>query len=63
MDVAEEPIAELRRIYDWYKPLIPYYEERGRNPLVPRVKDYLAQKGVEREFGKPVPVIRGPKAK
>lgn len=63
VDVAEEPIAELRRIFDWYQPLIPYYEERGRNPLVPRVKDYLAQKGVERDFGKPVPVTRGPKAK
>jgi len=62
VDIAEEPIAELRRIYDWYKPLIPYYEERARNPLVPRVKDYLAQKGINREFGKPVPVTRGPKA-
>ncbi len=63
VDVAEEPVAELRRIFNWYKPLIPYYEERGRNPLVPRVKDYLAKQGVERAFGKPVPVTRGPKAK
>lgn len=62
VDVSEEPIAELRRIYNWYKPLVPYYEERGRNPLVPRVKDYLAKKGIRREFGKPVPVTRGPKA-
>ncbi|HVE49482.1 MAG TPA: DUF1028 domain-containing protein [Casimicrobiaceae bacterium] len=63
VDVAEEPVAELRRIFDWYKPLIPYYVERARNPLVPRAKDYLAHHGVEREFGKPVPVSRGPKAK
>jgi uncharacterized Ntn-hydrolase superfamily protein len=63
VDVAEEPVAELRRIFDWYKPLIPYYLERGRNPLVPRVKEYLAMKGIEREFGKPVPVTRGPKTK
>jgi len=63
VDVAEEPVAELRRIFDWYKPLIPYYAERGRNPLIPRVKEYLARKGIEREFGKPVPVTRGPKAK
>jgi uncharacterized Ntn-hydrolase superfamily protein len=63
VDVAEEPVAELRRIFDWYKPLIPYYVERGRNPLVPRVKEYLAAKGIAREFGKPVPVTRGPKAK
>lgn len=62
VDVADEPIAELRRIYDWYKPLIPYYEERGRSPLVPRFKDYLAQQGIRREFGKPVAVTRGPKA-
>ncbi|MBM3359703.1 MAG: DUF1028 domain-containing protein [Betaproteobacteria bacterium] len=62
VDLSEEPIAELRRIYDWYEPLIPYYEERGRNPLVPRFKDYLAQKGIRREYGKPVPVSRGPKA-
>jgi uncharacterized Ntn-hydrolase superfamily protein len=46
-----------------YKPLIPYYEERGRNPLVPRFKDYLEQQGIRREFGKPVPVTRGPRAR
>ena len=63
VDVSVEPIAELRRIYDWYKPLIPYYEERGRNPLVPRFKDFLAGKGIKREYGRPVPVTRGPKAR
>ena len=62
VDLATEPIAELRRIYDWYAPLVPYYEERGRNPLVPRVKAYLKDKGIEREFGRPVPVTRGPGA-
>ena len=63
VDVHEEPVAELRRIFDWYQPLIPYYEERGQNPNVPRVKEFLAKQGVEREFGRPVPVTRGPKAK
>ena len=63
VDVSQEPIAELRRIYNWYRPLIRYYEERGRNPLVPRFKDYLAQKGIKRDYGKPVPVTRGPKAR
>jgi len=63
VELSDEPIAELRRIFDWYKPLIPYYEERGRNPLVPRFKDYLQQQGIRREFGKPVPVTRGPKAR
>ena len=62
VDVHDEPIAELRRIFDWYQPLIPYYEERGRNPMVPRFKDFLAQRGIERECGRPVPVTRGPKA-
>jgi uncharacterized Ntn-hydrolase superfamily protein len=62
VDVHDEPIAELRRIFDWYRPLIPYYVERGLNPNVPRVKDYLKQEGYERAFGGPVPVTRGPKA-
>ena len=62
VDVSEEPVAELRRIFDWYQPLIPYYEERSRHPLVPRVKDYVASKGLVRQFGKPVPVTRGPNA-
>lgn len=63
VDVSEEPVKELRRIFDWYKPLIPYYEERAMNPMVPRVKEYLARVGIARQFGKPVPVTRGPKAK
>ncbi len=62
VDVSEEPVAELRRIYDWYRPLIPYYEERSRNPTVPRYKDFLAQQGIAREYGRPVPVTRGPNA-
>ena len=62
VDVSEEPVAELRRIFDWYQPLIPYYEERSRHPLVPRVKDYVASKDLVRQFGKPVPVTRGPNA-
>jgi uncharacterized Ntn-hydrolase superfamily protein len=62
VDVSEEPVAELRRIFDWYKPLIPYYEARSRNPNVPRVKDHLKHLGIVRRFGQPVPVTRGPRA-
>jgi len=62
VDVSEEPIAELRRVFDWYKPLIPFYEERARDPTVLRFKDFLAKNGIKRAFGKPVPVTRGPKA-
>ena len=59
VDVSEEPVAELRRIFDWYKPLLPYFEERMRNPHVPRFKDFFEQGGHERIYGRTVPVIRG----
>lgn len=59
VDVSEEPVKELRRIFDWYKPLLPYFEERMGNPNVPRLKDYFAQQGLTREYAKPVPVTRG----
>lgn len=62
VDVSEEPVKELRRIYDWYKPVIPYYVGRAKNAMVPRIKDFLKKEGVKREFGKPVPVTRGPGA-
>lgn len=62
VDVSGEPVAELRRIYDWYQPLIDYYDERARNAMVPRVKTFLEEQGIERQFGRPVPVTRGPKA-
>ncbi len=32
VDVALEPIAEMRKIFDWYKPLIPYYVQRTLDP-------------------------------
>lgn len=63
VDVSDEPVAELRRIYDWYKPVIPYYVERAKNAMVPRVKDFLKKQGIERNFGRPVPVTRGPAAR
>lgn len=62
VDVHSEPIGELRRVFDWYKPLIPYYLERATNPKVLRSVDYLRINGIAREFGKPVPISRGPNA-
>jgi uncharacterized Ntn-hydrolase superfamily protein len=59
VDISDEPVRELRRIFDWYAPLLPYFEERNRNPNVPRFKDYFAQLGLERAYGKPVPLTRG----
>jgi len=61
-DISEEPVADLRRLYDWYKPLIPYFLERARNPMLPGFKTHVANLGLERSYGRPVPVTRGPKA-
>ena len=36
VDVHEEPIGELRRIFEWFRPLLPYYSERPYNPRLPR---------------------------
>ena len=32
VDVALEPVAEMRKIFDWFKPLIPYYIARTLDP-------------------------------
>lgn len=58
VDVHFEPIAELRRIYEWYEPLVPYFVERARNHKIGRYKDYLARHGHSREFGPRPPVTR-----
>jgi uncharacterized Ntn-hydrolase superfamily protein len=39
---GDDAVRELRRIFDVYRPLIPYYEERATNPLVPGWRDWLA---------------------
>jgi uncharacterized Ntn-hydrolase superfamily protein len=39
VDLSDEPIAELRRVYDFYAPLVPYYVERARNHKIGRYKD------------------------
>jgi uncharacterized Ntn-hydrolase superfamily protein len=36
VDLHAGPIAELRRIYDWFRPLIPYYQERVLDPYIIR---------------------------
>ena len=47
VDVSLEPVAELRRIFDWFKPLISYYVERTLDPgSVPRYKVVLAEKNL-----------------
>jgi uncharacterized Ntn-hydrolase superfamily protein len=47
VDVAAEPIGEMRRIFDWFKPLIPYYVSRTLDPtsVVPK-KAFLEKQGL-----------------
>lgn len=42
VDLDIEPVSALRRVYQWFRPLVPYYMERNLNPMVPRYKDWLA---------------------
>jgi uncharacterized Ntn-hydrolase superfamily protein len=45
VDMDDEPIGELRRIFDWYKPLVAYYVRRNADPRVPPWRDYLRALG------------------
>ncbi len=38
---GDDAVSELRRIFDVYKPLIPYYEARPTNPLIGGWRDWL----------------------
>ena len=42
VDIHEEPVAELRRIFDVYRPAIPYYDLRQVDPRVMSLDDWLA---------------------
>lgn len=46
VDWHEEPIGELRRLLEMYKPLIPYYAQRPSDPTIGVVAEWLEkQKG------------------
>jgi len=45
VDIHDSPEAELRRIFDIYRPAIPYYDMRQVDPLVPHLDDWLASRG------------------
>ena len=47
VDEHNEPIAELRRLYGLYIPLIPYYQERPSNPSMPRDDDWRKALGIK----------------
>lgn len=42
VDVHAEPIGELRRVFDVYRPAIPYYNLRQVDARVPPLDDWLA---------------------
>ena len=46
VDEHNEPIADLRRLYGLYIPLIPYYQQRPSNPSMPRDDDWRKELGI-----------------
>ncbi|TSA11524.1 MAG: DUF1028 domain-containing protein [Betaproteobacteria bacterium] len=36
VELHDEPVGDLRRLWDWYAPMVPYYIERAFSPNVPR---------------------------
>lgn len=50
VDIHESPEAELRRVFDIYRPAIPYYNMRQVDPHVPHLDSWLAEheRGVNR---------------
>lgn len=43
VDVHDEPVGELRRVYDVFRPAIPYYNWRLVDARVPPLDDWLAE--------------------
>lgn len=44
VDLHDQPEAELRRIFDIYRPAIPYYNQRQVDPRIVGLDDWLAGK-------------------
>ena len=47
VDDSDEPVGELRRILELYKPLIPYYDSRPANPSLPRDDVWRVEQGLK----------------
>jgi uncharacterized Ntn-hydrolase superfamily protein len=45
VDVHAEPIGELRRVFDVYRPAIPYYNLRQVDARVPPLDDWMKERG------------------
>lgn len=41
VDVSLEPVAELRKGFDWYRALVPYYVECYEKRQIAKYRDYL----------------------
>ena len=54
VDISEEPVLELRRMFEWYEPLSEYYAERIKTPNPQRYRDFVRSKGLARIYGRPV---------
>ena len=47
VDDHPEPVAELRRIFDRFHPLLPYYRQRPTDPDLPSVYEWAEQQGLK----------------
>ena len=45
VDEHTEPVAEMRRLLEKYKPLIPYFNARAQNPNIPTFDVWLQEQG------------------
>lgn len=50
VDIHDEPIAELRRVFEVYRPIIPYYDLRQVDPTIGSIDDWLAEHHPERRW-------------
>jgi uncharacterized Ntn-hydrolase superfamily protein len=51
VDIYDEPISELRRVFDLYRPAIPYYNQRQVDPRILPMDEWLAQQRLQTELG------------
>ena len=50
VDYHQEPVGELRRILDVYKPRIPFYTLRPSDPTIGAFDDWLSKRGSEEDL-------------
>jgi hypothetical protein len=46
VDLNREPVGELRRIFEAFKPLLPYYRQRPRDPSMRGARRWLKARGM-----------------